>query len=142
MPLVPGKVLAFRTFRVEWRFEHLTSSKTTPRDRAGNVFLVLPGIAGSGMSLPMAGTASRTISWKRKFFSTGSHCMYSTAFGCEPGNDGSSVRPIVKTDVERGLGNRIRGDEAMPVCRLSERVIRIQFCLYTSGKAFRNRAGV
>src|SRR5688572_12623643 len=84
MPLVPGKVLALRTFRVEWHFEHLTSSKATLRDRAGNVFLVLPGIAGSGMSLPIAGTASRTISWKRKFLSAASHCMYSTAFGCEP----------------------------------------------------------
>src|SRR4051812_2896984 len=105
IPVVPGKVLRFRTFWVEWHFEHFVSSADTPLARAGNT--------------PTAGIASRTTSWNRKFFSPASHCMYSTAFGWAPGYEACGVIPIVKTYRASALGRRTRGDSAVPVWRLS-----------------------
>ena len=50
--------------------------------------------------------------------------------------------PTVNTDRISALGSRTRGESAVPVCRLSERDIKIQFCLKSSGSALMNRAGV
>src|SRR5436190_23911389 len=63
--------LRLRTFRVEWHLGHFSSSIEMPRFRMGMG--------------PIAPIGATTISWKRKFFWVASHCMYSMAFGCEPG---------------------------------------------------------
>ena len=81
--MVPGKVLRFRTFRVEWHLKHLASSTVTPLLRAGNLPLSVP--SGFTTILPISAMGARTISWKRKFLSPPSHCMYSIALGWEPG---------------------------------------------------------
>src|SRR5262245_21129854 len=40
------------------------------------------------------------------------------------------------------FGRRMRGDSAVPVCTLSDRDIRIQFCLKSLGNALMKRAGL
>jgi hypothetical protein len=66
--------------------------------------------------------------------------MYSIALGSEPGYELCGVIPTVNTAWAFSLERRTRGDWDVPVCRLSDRVIKIQFCLKGLGKAATNRA--
>src|SRR5688572_16425344 len=68
--------------------------------------------------------------------------MYSMALGWAPGYELCVVVPMVNTYRASSLGSSTRGDCAVPVCRLSERDIKIQFCRNGAGSAARNSAGV
>ncbi len=68
--------------------------------------------------------------------------MYSIAFGWAPGYEECTSRPRVKAAVASWLSKRMRGKSDVPVCKLSDRVIRIQFSRNSCGRAATNSATV